>query len=253
MDGIFGGFEDLVVPRLEEHLGQTDLSFGGKLLPALKICEDGGESGCGGKVWIAGELLCEYVLEKSNDHLLSKTIHGKRPFKKVLELGSGTGLVGLCVGLLEKNKFHDNTKVYVTDIDKLVPLMERNIQLDKVQYEVLARELWWGEPLSADFSPQEGDLQTNNVDLVLAADCVYLEKAFPLLERTLLDLTNCISPPVILMAYKKRRKADKQFFNKIKKNFDVLEITDFIKFNYYLKQKTHLFQLVRKCSPRSGA
>ncbi|CAI4050558.1 hypothetical protein N7582_004945 [Saccharomyces uvarum] len=253
MDGIFGGFEDLVVPRLKEHFGQTDLSFGGKLLPALKICEDGGESGCGGKVWIAGELLCEYILEKSDDHLLSETVHEKRPFMKVLELGSGTGLVGLCVGLLEKNKFHDNTKVYVTDIDRLVPLMERNIELDKVQYEVLARELWWGEPLSGDFSPQEGDLQVNNVDLVLAADCVYLEKAFPLLEKTLLDLTNCISPPVILMAYKKRRKADKQFFNKIKRNFDVLEIKDFIKFDYYLKQKTHLFQLVRKCSSHSEA
>lgn len=96
-------------------------------------------------------------------------------------------------------------------------------------------------------------MQVNNVDLVLAADCVYLEKAFPLLEKTLLDLTNCISPPVILMAYKKRRKADKQFFNKIKRNFDVLEIKDFIKFDYYLKQKTHLFQLVRKCSSHSEA
>ncbi|AJT02485.1 hypothetical protein H749_YJM195N00305 [Saccharomyces cerevisiae YJM195] len=246
MESIFGGFGDLVVPRPKEHLGQTDLSFGGKLLPALKICEDGGESGCGGKVWIAGELLCEYILEKSVNHLLSKTVNGTKQFKKVLELGSGTGLVGLCVGLLEKNTFHDGTKVYVTDIDKLIPLLKRNIELDEVQYEVLARELWWGEPLSADFSPQEGAMQANNVDLVLAADCVYLEEAFPLLEKTLLDLTHCINPPVILMAYKKRRKADKHFFNKIKRNFDVLEITDFSKFEHYLKERTHLFQLIRK-------
>lgn len=47
-------------------------------------------------------------------------------------------------------------------------------------------------------------VKDNEVDLVLAADCVYLEAAFPLLEKTLLDLTEKRIP--ILMCYKKRRK-----------------------------------------------
>lgn len=42
-------------------------------------------------------------------------------------------------GVVGKNTFHDGTKVYVTDIDKLIPLLKRNIELDEVQYEVLAR------------------------------------------------------------------------------------------------------------------
>lgn len=46
----------------------------------------------------------------------------------------------------------------------------------------------------------------DNVDLVLAADCVYLESAFPLLEKTLLDLTS--NGVLVLMAYKKRRKVE---------------------------------------------
>ncbi|CCC71264.1 hypothetical protein NCAS_0G03850 [Naumovozyma castellii] len=250
MDGIFGDFEGLVVPRPVEHLGNSDLSFGGKLRSPLKIHEDGGESGCGGKVWIAGELLCDFILEKSGtEDLLNKWPHdGERRFRNVLELGSGTGLVGLCVGLLEKNRFHKNIGVHITDIDQLVPLMQRNIELNGVSKEVVAEGLWWGEPLLESFAPSTVDNlpKTNVVDLILAADCVYLEDAFPLLERTLLDLTESETPPVILMSYRKRRKADKHFFNKIKKNFDVIEVKDFTKYEMYLKMRTHLFQLARR-------
>lgn len=236
---------ELTPSRPVEHLGDSDLSFGGKLQPALKIHEDGGESGCGGKVWIAGELLCEFLLEKSDSNgVLSKWQHEKDsqiPLQTVLELGSGTGLVGLCLGMMCKFRCEDS-QIYITDIDQLVPLMERNIELNKIQNNVIAKKLWWGEPLESVFAPKEG---IRTVDLILAADCVYLEKAFPLLEKTLLDLTDCEQPPVVLMSYKKRRKADKNFFRNIKKNFLVSEIKDFARYDQYLKQRTHLFQLIR--------
>ncbi|CCD25844.2 putative protein-lysine N-methyltransferase NDAI_0G00680 [Naumovozyma dairenensis CBS 421] len=255
MDDIFGsGFDDLVVARPLEHLGNSDLSFGGRLKNPLKIHEDGGESGCGGKVWIAGELLCEFILEKSNsDDLLNGWASNSKQFRKIVELGSGTGLVGLCIGLLEKNNFHKDIDAYITDIDQIVPLMKQNIQLNGIENEVSAEELWWGEPLRKTFAPSEHSRdkeedfrEEKKVDLILAADCVYLEKAFPLLEKTLLDLTEGETPPTILMAYRKRRKADKHFFQKIKKNFDIVEIKDFEKYEYYLKQRTHLFQLIRQ-------
>ena len=41
-------------------------------------------------------------------------------------------------------------------------------------------------------------------DLILAADCVYLEPAFPLLVQTLSELSD--STTEILFSYKKRRK-----------------------------------------------
>lgn len=47
-------------------------------------------------------------------------------------------------------------------------------------------------------------VKDNEIDLILAADCVYLEAAFPLLEKTLLDLTE--NGTSIVMCYKKRRK-----------------------------------------------
>lgn len=43
------------------------------------------------------------------------------------------------------------------------------------------------------------------VDLILAADCVYFEPAFPLLVKTLTDLV-AGNDPEILFCYKKRRK-----------------------------------------------
>lgn len=61
--------------------------------------------------------------------------------------------------------------------------------------------------------------------MVLAADCVYLEAAFPLLEKTLLDLTSVEKAPVILMSYKKRRKADARFFKAMKKHFKFEEVS----------------------------
>lgn len=75
--------------------------------------------------------------------------------------------------------------------------MDENIQLNNLTEKVKAKVLNWGDDL-----PQF--TKDHEIDLVLAADCVYLEAAFPLLEKTLLDLTEKNVP--VLMCYKKRRK-----------------------------------------------
>lgn len=58
----------------------------------------------------------------------------------------------------------------------MIPLMNQNIELNNLQDKVVAEVLDWGEELP-EF------LEGQPVDLVLAADCVYLESAFPLLEK----------------------------------------------------------------------
>lgn len=80
-------------------------------------------------------------------------------------------------------------------------------------------------------------------DVILAADCVYFEPAFPLLVKTLTDLVPDKSVEV-LFCYKKRRKvrsicpnstmqstyrtgfaqADKRFFTLLKKEFTWTEV-----------------------------
>jgi len=58
--------------------------------------------------------------------------------------------------------------------------------------------------------------------VVLAADCVYFEPAFPLLLQTLADL---IGPnTVCYFCYKKRRKADMRCIRDLMKKFTVKEV-----------------------------
>ena len=94
--------------------------------------------------------------------------------------------------------------------------MSRNVALNALEERVRVAELNWllssqissctliltvnpsyrGEPIPQDMLSS---------DLILAADCVYFEPAFPLLVQTLTDLTS-MHDPEILFCYKKRRK-----------------------------------------------
>lgn len=70
----------------------------------VKLAVDAGP-GCGGIAWPAGEVLSRYLCWK---HAQDATyLKGK----KVIELGSGTGLVGLVAGLLEQQ-----VECWITDI-----------------------------------------------------------------------------------------------------------------------------------------
>lgn len=63
-------------------------------------------------------------------------------------------------------------------------------------------------------------------DVILAADCVYFEPAFPLLLQTLTDLLTLCPLATIYFCFKKRRRADMQFVKKAQKAFNVAEVQD---------------------------
>jgi len=81
-------------------------------------------------------------------------------------------------------------------------------------------------------------------DLILAADCVYLESAFPLLVSTLSDLTD--NDTEVLFCYKKRRKADKRFFTMLKKKFVWTEVMDDPDRQIYSRDSISLLRLVKR-------
>jgi len=94
-------------------------------------------------------------------------------------------------------------------------LMQQNIVLNDLR-GVKASIYDWGEDVP-------GDVPTN-LEIILAADCVYFEPAFPLLQKTLQDL---VGPrTVCYFCFKKRRRADLHFMKAAKKLFDVQEVTD---------------------------
>jgi hypothetical protein len=72
--------------------------------------------------------------------------------------------------------------------------------------------------------PEEVIREKPNV--ILAADCVYFEPAFPLLLASLEELVELSKDAVIYFCFKKRRRADMQFMKNAKKKFAVEEIED---------------------------
>lgn len=95
-------------------------------------------------------------------------------------------------------------------------LMKQNITLNSLDGRVKASIYDWGSEVP------EGIPQ--HPDVILAADCVYFEPAFPLLQQTLQDL---IGPnTVCYFCFKKRRRADLHFVKAIKKMFNIEDVTD---------------------------
>ncbi|KAI0773826.1 putative methyltransferase-domain-containing protein [Fomes fomentarius] len=174
--------------------------------------------GCGGIAWPAGEVLSNYIVQK-----------GALEGRNALELGSGTGLVGLVAGIL-------GARVWITDQAPLLPIMKQNVRLNNLEYCVTVSELNWGEPIPVDIPKP---------DLILAADCVYFEPAFPLLVQTLADLVPDKSSDV-LFCYKKRRKADKRFFTLLRKEFTWQDVSDDPRHEIYSREAISLLRLYRK-------
>ncbi|KAJ7873281.1 putative methyltransferase-domain-containing protein [Mycena olivaceomarginata] len=178
--------------------------------------------GCGGVAWPAGEVLSQYIVQRGPQSLRGKN---------VLELGSGTGLVGLVAAML-------GGTVYLTDQAPLLNIMRENVQVNKLSHLCVVEELNWGEPIPADIP---------RPDVILAADCVYFEPAFPLLVQTLCDLVG--EDTEVLFCYKKRRKADKRFFALLKKKFRWDDVSDDPARATYSRESISLLRLTKLQQP----
>eukprot|EP00741_Cyanophora_paradoxa_P000903 tig00000448_g871.t1 len=147
-------------------------------------------------VWACALVLSRWMHENG------ELVRGKR----VLELGAGTGLAGIAAVLCGASE------AVITDLEPVVPLIEENIALNGIPANrARALALPWGGPVEHVGGP---------VDLVIAADVVYLESTFELLLDTLGRL---LATPAthLTLVYQKRRKADRRFFQRCAKRFEV--------------------------------
>ncbi|XP_038646287.1 EEF1A lysine methyltransferase 3-like [Scyliorhinus canicula] len=113
-------------------------------------------------IWDSAIFLCNYF-EKENINFTGK---------KVIELGSGTGMVGILAALLGGD-------VTLTDKPKIRTQLENNVGINMpsvCNHRIRFRPLVWGEDL-AKFSPI--------YDFVLGTDIVYSSAAYPALVKTL--------------------------------------------------------------------
>ncbi|KAM4560443.1 protein N-lysine methyltransferase METTL21A [Odontesthes bonariensis] len=172
----------------------------------LSLAQDWKKLGVAAVVWDAAVVMCMYLeLEKVE-------LKGKR----AIELGAGTGLVGIVAALL-------GAHVTITDRQPALEFLSSNVKANlppRSQESVVVSELTWGDGL--EHYPAGG------FDLVLGADIVYLEDTFLSLLQTLEHL--CSDTTVVLLACKIRYERDTNFLNMLKRSFKAEEV-------YYEKQR----------------
>ncbi|BFZ54367.1 Protein-lysine N-methyltransferase efm6 [Savitreella phatthalungensis] len=159
--------------------------------------------GTGGLLWPAAERLASYLCQQGRKD--ASIFKGKR----VLELGAGTGLVGIALllaGLIDQTTGASYT---ASDLEAVLPLIQRNYEVNGVIGHVLG--LPWGTRPKSEY------------DVVLLADCVYLESLFQPLLDTLLSVVPS-SRVKCFLAIKYRRKADKRFIKMCRRHFNLSDI-----------------------------
>ncbi|KAG6041745.1 hypothetical protein E4U41_002172 [Claviceps citrina] len=223
--------EDLTPLPVLKQAGNAHIDFDGQLSTPLEYHEDV-RTGCGGQTWPAGLVLGKHLLRYHREQMRNA---------RILELGAGGGLVGLAVAL----GCGGNTSLLVTDQQEMFELMDTNIRLNKLEGRAEALVLNWGESL-----PEKVVSQKPNV--ILAAECVYFEPAFPLLMQTLQDLFALNDEAIVYFCFKKRRRADMQFVRLAKKAFLVEELFDEDQ-PVFQRQALFLFSFRKKNQPGAAA
>ncbi|KAI4755126.1 hypothetical protein E4T52_12855 [Aureobasidium sp. EXF-3400] len=210
-NGVFDIDEELVPVRELKQAGVMEVDFDGLLSTPLRLEEDL-KKGCGGMLWPAGMVMAKYLIRQDKDMFKDKTM-----FVTLVD-AKNDGPLGM------------------THQIPMLALMERNIALNNLQDQVKPSIYDWGEP-APEAIPQ-------HPDIILAAECVYFEPAFPLLQQTMKDL---IGPNTICyFCFKKRRRADMNFVKVMKKMFVVEPIEDDPDKPTWSRENLHFFKVTLK-------
>lgn len=112
-------------------------------------------------------------------------------------------------------------------------LMQQNIALNGLEGRVEASVYDWGSARPANLPAHP--------DIVLAADCVYFEPAFPLLLQTMRELIG--ERTVCYFCFKRRRRADIQFLKAARKTFIVDDVMDDPDGDIYARENIYLYAI----------
>jgi hypothetical protein len=153
-------------PLLAARLGQRSLT-GEAGSPTEQ------DSATGACLWETGVVVAQFLEEECDDD--------DEVFDSVLELGSGTGLLG-CV----LQRLRPSSSIICTDREEILPLLQENISENNKVAEgekpsVLAMPYIWGDSVQPILDAFGRDYPT----LVIAAGCIYDEESVPSLINTL--------------------------------------------------------------------
>ncbi|NXP24478.1 MT21A methyltransferase, partial [Scytalopus superciliaris] len=202
----------------------------------IRLRQDWPRLGVAAVGWDAAVVLCAY-LEMEGIDLRDRS---------VIELGAGTGLLGIVATLL--GAFYMlylravclshvllcclGARVTMTDREAALEFLESNVQANlpsELRPRAVVKELTWGKDLD-NFPP-------GAFDFVLGADIVYLEETFAELLQTLEHL--CSGQTVILLACRIRYERDHKFLKMLRDRFSVHEV------HYDSSKDVHIYKAQR--------
>uniref|UniRef100_A0A3Q1HKY1 Valosin containing protein lysine (K) methyltransferase n=2 Tax=Acanthochromis polyacanthus TaxID=80966 RepID=A0A3Q1HKY1_9TELE len=191
-----------------------------------------GDVGC--VVWDAAIVLAKY-LETSQFYEPSSGVNVWSG-SSVLELGAGTGAVGLMAATL-------GAQVTVTDLEDLQSLLRVNIQDNQELIDhgsITAKVLKWGEDVSEFLPPPR---------YVLMADCIYYEQSIVPLVESLKLL--CGPETCIICCYEQRTEGvnpevERRFFELLQQNFNCEKIPSDKQDPEFSSPDIHILHIRRK-------
>jgi hypothetical protein len=180
------GWSQAVCEIGDDSAVQLGCSFSEKgvlrLGPLTIACEPGAIAG---QVWGAGCAFAQYLLTSEGAlRVLGRVLHGYG--LDVVELGSGTGIVGLACAVAGAGS------VLLTDLPEHCDRLKANIVLNELGSCVEARPLPWGD-LDAVY-----EAVPNACDIIIGADLCYNMDLFDALLATVHELAQIKSAKIFI-------------------------------------------------------
>ena len=135
---------DTVDPKVISISFDTNAKYTINLMVDMKV-------GIGGDKWPAAEMFCKILLDP-RFHDFFRNFFNK---KNVIELGAGTGLVSILI-----DKLYGVESICVTDLMSHIPLIEKNLSLNRTKSCIAKAFDWYKDDLGL-------------YDIILIFECVY--------------------------------------------------------------------------------
>ncbi len=197
-------------PSTPAHVEIVQLDHGGDSERVLKVAEGCADTiDSGAKIWDSGRALSSWIVKELE------------PGKRVLELGAGTGIVGLTAAAKGAKS------VILTDQPEMIPLLEQNIASNDLSVNAMALPLLWGcdqeETMSslieASSSMDDASKQAPIFDVICGSDILYSPENLELLLDTIVQVCTPSKTEVVL-AYPRRFTED-MFLEMADEYFDI--------------------------------
>lgn len=183
------------------------------------------------QVYDAAACMAQYML---TEHFNTNFCPGGLKGKTLVELGAGTGIVGIVAA-------QHGSDVIITDLVPLVPLLQFNIDQNSalLKGRAEAKPLVWGSDQMNDFQPP---------DILVLANCVYNECILDELLETSLKL--CRHDTLLMAAYEERTRGIKQLIKRwhemIGKHFDITDVPKSVLPTEYFTDYNRIVAMRRK-------